>query len=93
MRARKLGWSSVYLSTAQAFHRGQGTTDAATARRMFYFARSRVLYARKHFGALSAVTIALVTMLLEPLARVVVHRRDPIAPQSLYSHPCERTRS
>ena len=56
VRARKLGWNNVYLSTAQAFHRGQGTTDAATERRMFYFARSRVLYARKHFGALGALS-------------------------------------
>ena len=68
VRARKLGWSSVYLSTAQAFHRGQGTTDAATERRMFYFARSRVLYARKHFGALGALAVMLSTLFLEPLS-------------------------
>ena len=28
LRARELGWTSVYLATAQAFHRGQGTTDS-----------------------------------------------------------------
>ena len=76
VRARKLGWSSVYLSTAQAFHRGQGTTDAATERRMFYFARSRVLYARKHFGALAAIVVMLSTLLLEPIVRVVASPRS-----------------
>jgi len=76
VRASELGWNSVYLSTVQAFHRGQGTTDTATERRMFYFARSRILYARKHFGALSALTVTLVTLLLEPLARVVASPRS-----------------
>ena len=51
VRARARGWSSVYLASAQAFHRGQGTTEGATARRTFYFCRSRILYARKHFSA------------------------------------------
>jgi N-acetylglucosaminyl-diphospho-decaprenol L-rhamnosyltransferase len=70
VRARKLGWSSVFLSGAQAFHRGQGTTDAATERRMFYFARSRILYARKHFGAFGAAAVTLSTLLFEPLGRL-----------------------
>jgi N-acetylglucosaminyl-diphospho-decaprenol L-rhamnosyltransferase len=79
VRARELGWSSVYLSTAQAFHRGQGTTQAATERRMFYFARSRVLYARKHFGALGAAAVMLGTFVLEPIARVVASPRSTSA--------------
>lgn len=76
VRARKLGWSSVYLSTAQAFHRGQGTTDAATERRLFYFARSRVLYARKHFGAMGALAVTLTTFLFEPLVRATASPRS-----------------
>jgi len=71
VRARKLGWTSVYLATAQAFHRGQGTTDTATERRMFYFARSRILYARKHFGPWCAAAVMLATLFLEPLGRLV----------------------
>jgi GT2 family glycosyltransferase len=76
VRARTLGWSSVFLSTAQAFHRGQGTTDAATERRMFYFARSRILYAQKHFGLLGAAAVTLVTLFLEPLARLIAVPRS-----------------
>lgn len=75
MRAKKQGWSSVYLSTARAFHRGQGTTDAATERRMFYFARSRIIYARKHFGMFGALLVMLATLLLEPIARIIASPR------------------
>jgi N-acetylglucosaminyl-diphospho-decaprenol L-rhamnosyltransferase len=71
VRARKLGWSSVYLATAQAFHRGQGTTNTATERRTLYFARSRILYARKHFNSLGGFAVIITTLLLEPLARIV----------------------
>ena len=76
VRARAQGWQSVYLSTAQAFHRGQGTTEGATARRTFYFCRSRILYARKHFGTLGALAVTLATLALEPLARLAAAPRS-----------------
>ena len=76
VRARAQGWSSVYLSTAQAFHRGQGTTEGATARRTFYFCRSRILYARKHFSTAGALAVALATFALEPLARLAAAPRS-----------------
>ncbi len=76
VRARAQGWRSVYLSTAQAFHRGQGTTEGATAQRTFYFCRSRILYARKHFGALGALAVTLATLALEPLARLAAAPRS-----------------
>lgn len=76
MRARAQGWRSVYLASAQAFHRGQGTTEGATARRTFYFCRSRILYARKHFGALGAFCVTAATLTVEPLARLVAAPRS-----------------
>jgi GT2 family glycosyltransferase len=76
VRARQRSWRSVYLASAQAFHRGQGTTDAATERRMFYFSRSRILYARKHFGAFGAFAVTFTTLLLEPVARVLASLRS-----------------
>ncbi|MEJ0075848.1 MAG: glycosyltransferase family 2 protein [Alphaproteobacteria bacterium] len=79
VRARKRGWSSVFLAAAQAFHRGQGTTDAATATRMFYFARSRILYARKHFGVFGASAVTLSALLLEPLVRLAASPRSAAA--------------
>jgi N-acetylglucosaminyl-diphospho-decaprenol L-rhamnosyltransferase len=76
MRARTKGWSSVYLATAQAFHRGQGTTEGAKARRTFYFCRSRILYARKYFGGLGAFAVMFTTLILEPIARAVASPRS-----------------
>jgi GT2 family glycosyltransferase len=79
MRARARDWSSVYLATAQAFHRGQGTTTSATARRTFYFCRSRILYARKNFGSLGAFAVMFTTLVLEPVARIVNSPRTAAA--------------
>jgi GT2 family glycosyltransferase len=71
VRAHTQGFSSVYLATVQAFHRGQGTTENATERRMFYFARSKILYALKHFSAFGAFAVVAATLMLEPLARML----------------------
>ena len=69
LRARRQGFASVYLASAQAFHRGQGTTSGASERRTFYFARSKMLFATKHFNAFAAGLVIAVTLTLEPLAR------------------------
>ena len=74
-RARARGWSSVYLASARAFHRGQGTTHAATERRTFYFCRSKLLYARKFLPPGRALAVTAVTLLLEPVARLVAAPR------------------
>ena len=76
LRARARGWNSVYLASAQAFHRGQGTTHAATERRTFYFARSKLLFARKFFSAGAALAVMAVTLTLEPVARMVAAPRS-----------------
>jgi N-acetylglucosaminyl-diphospho-decaprenol L-rhamnosyltransferase len=76
VRARVRGFSSVYLATAQAFHRGQGTTENATERRMFYFARSKILYALKHFSAFGALAVVVATLTLEPLARMLARPKS-----------------
>ena len=75
LRARAHGWSSVYLASAQAFHRGQGTTHAATERRTFYFCRSKLLFALKFFSPAAAFAVFAVTLVLEPIARLVAAPR------------------
>lgn len=84
MRARAQGWSSVYLATAQAFHRGQGTTDAATERRMFYFSRSRMLYARKYFSLFGAFAVIFTTLFFEPIVRMLASPRSAGATRSAF---------
>jgi N-acetylglucosaminyl-diphospho-decaprenol L-rhamnosyltransferase len=71
LRASALGWTSVYLAAAQAFHRGHGTTDAAKAKRLFYVTRSRILFAFKHFPRPAAISVAATTLVLEPMARTM----------------------
>jgi GT2 family glycosyltransferase len=71
-RAKQLGWSSVYLADAQAFHAGGGTSNQIKARRLFYSLRSRLLYASKHFTLFGAILVMFVTLLVEPLSRSVI---------------------
>jgi hypothetical protein len=66
----------VYLAGAQAFHRGQGTTGNATERRTFYFSRSKILFALRHFGTFGGYATMAVTLTLEPLARVLARPKS-----------------
>ena len=61
----------MYLADAQAYHKGGGVSDQAKAARLFYSVRSRILYGFKHFSILSAALLFAVSMLIEPLARLV----------------------
>jgi GT2 family glycosyltransferase len=71
LRASERGWISVYLPTASAFHRGGGTTYAMKERRLFLFSRSRILFCLKHFKPAGAIAVTTVTLLLEPVARML----------------------
>lgn len=71
VRVRKLGWTSVYIAAARAFHQGFGTTEQVKDLRLFYYWRSRILYAFKHFDVMSAAAIALVTLSVEPIVRTL----------------------
>ena len=70
-RARQAGWRSVYLATARAFHTGGGTSQQVKAARLFYSLRSRLLYGFKHFSRLRAWALVGVTLLVEPISRLV----------------------
>jgi GT2 family glycosyltransferase len=70
-RAQARGFDSVYLASAQAFHRGQGTTASAIGQRTYHFCRSRILFALKYFSALGAVLVIAATLLVEPFARAL----------------------
>jgi N-acetylglucosaminyl-diphospho-decaprenol L-rhamnosyltransferase len=70
-RARARGFASVYLATAQAFHRGQGTTEGAIGTRTYLFCRSRILFALKYFSGIGAFLVIAATLVLEPFARAL----------------------
>lgn len=69
LRARQAGWRCVFLSEAQVFHKGGGTTEKVKAKRLFYSLRSRLKYGRKHFTPWQRAFLLLVTWILEPLSR------------------------
>lgn len=78
LRAWQAGWRSYYLAETQAYHKGGGTSERVKAARLFYSLRSRILYGYKHLGWWTATSLMLGTLMLEPLARLVLlaFRRD-----------------
>jgi len=71
-RARKLGWSIIYLAGVQTFHAGGGTSDQVKDKRLYYALRSRILYAFKHFNIFAALLVLLVTVIIEPVSRTIL---------------------
>lgn len=71
LRAYKAGWKSAFLSKSKVYHKGGGTSEKIKARRLFYSLRSRILYGYKHFRWLSATSLMLLTLFVEPWARLV----------------------
>jgi len=69
-RMRGKGMKSYFLAEAEAFHRGGGVSEQAVAQRLFYAAASRILYARKHFGAARASAFTAIALTIEPLVRI-----------------------
>lgn len=70
LRVRQAGWSIYYLAATQCHHTGCGSSRQAKARRLFYTLRSRIFYGFKNFGTVSAVTLLLTTLFIEPISRI-----------------------
>lgn len=78
-RAYNIGWKTIYLADAQAYHKGGGTSDQIKATRLFYSLRSRIQYGYEHFGWLSATFLMVGTLFFEPFSRLVlsIWKRSP----------------
>jgi N-acetylglucosaminyl-diphospho-decaprenol L-rhamnosyltransferase len=57
-RAKRLGYRTMFLSTAQAEHAGGACSNQIRGRSLFYSLRSRVLYANKHMPVTQAAMVA-----------------------------------
>jgi N-acetylglucosaminyl-diphospho-decaprenol L-rhamnosyltransferase len=66
-----LGYKSVYLIDASAFHEGGGTFRRCKAESLFFLLRSKIQYAFRHFGGLRGSAVAVVTMMVEPISRII----------------------
>jgi N-acetylglucosaminyl-diphospho-decaprenol L-rhamnosyltransferase len=69
-RSSKLGYSSYYLASVQAYHKGGGSSEKVKAKRLFYSLRSRIQYGYKHFDPANATILAIATLFIEPLSRI-----------------------
>jgi hypothetical protein len=88
-RAKEAGFDTVYFAGARAYHRERGATDLAKAKRLFYLLRSRILYAYKTFGPLTATALFLTTVVVEPwprLAAGIVGRSEHSVAETLRAY-------
>ena len=70
VRAKQIGWSSVYFAGAQAFHVGGAISKQVKAKRIFYTQRSLILYVNKHFNVIKITLVLLIILLIEPVTRI-----------------------
>ncbi len=71
IRAKQIGYKSYFLTTAQIYHKGGGTSEKVKADRLFYILNSKLLFSKKHFSWVSFIVIALTTILIEPFVRIL----------------------
>ena len=72
LRAKHLGWSSIYFAGAQAFHVGGGASHQVKSKRLFYSMRSRIQYAYKHFTLSKVIVVLFATLFIEPITRIAL---------------------
>jgi N-acetylglucosaminyl-diphospho-decaprenol L-rhamnosyltransferase len=70
-RSSRAGYRTIYLTGAQAIHAGCGSSDSVRARRLVYSMQSRMEYARLHFSWPAATLVALLTLVVEPVTRLL----------------------
>ena len=69
-RAHDLGFKTVYVTEAKAYHKGGGASEKAKGKRLFYDVQSRTIYAFKHFGILGGSIVLLTSWFMEPFLRI-----------------------
>jgi len=64
-------YKTIFISEAQAYHKGGGTSEQVKAKRLFYSTRSRLIYGFKHFGFFKGIFLMFFTFVVEPITRVI----------------------
>ncbi len=72
LRARRLGYMTLFLAETKAYHKGGGSSEAVKAERLYYFMRSQIVYGHKHYRKPALVMLILCTIILEPISRIVL---------------------
>lgn len=73
LRARRLGWRSVFFAGARALHLGGGTARRVWSESLFFAARSRIQFGFKHFNRGGGLALAAGTLLVEPWTRALFY--------------------
>jgi GT2 family glycosyltransferase len=74
-RASSLGWESWFVRQASCTHRAGVSTGQVPGLRLFWNLRSRMIFARKHFGLAAFVVTVLLTLLEATVALARAVRR------------------
>ena len=83
LRARKRNWSVAFLTNVSCIHFGGGSSQQNKSVRLFHFLRSRLLYGFKHFRALSALAVLVITFVPEFFTRIVYSCRHGVGTDML----------
>lgn len=77
VRAKELGWKTVFTPEVEAVHEARGSTDAGESALTLLLVESEHEYVRKHFGARTAVVFRGVTLAGDSLRWAVAAARGP----------------
>jgi GT2 family glycosyltransferase len=69
-RAKRAGYTSMFLATPSVYHRGCGTTEAVKAFRLYLSLSSRIRYFKKNTNILQYYSVIILTFLIEPIMRI-----------------------
>lgn len=72
LRVSRKGYKVFYLADAVAFHLGGGSSRNFKNRRIFYAARSSILYADKFFSRSGLYLVLFSLLIIEPITRSVL---------------------
>jgi N-acetylglucosaminyl-diphospho-decaprenol L-rhamnosyltransferase len=71
LRARRLGARSYFLKEARIVHAGNVSSNQIRGTRLYHLLRSRLLFAYEHWPRWQAGVLVVLTLSVEPVARVV----------------------
>lgn len=70
-RAKKIGYSSYYLSESSVYHKGGGVSEKVKAIRLSYYLYSKLQFCKKHYNHFAYYFIFVITIMIEPFTRMI----------------------
>lgn len=70
-RIAEVGFKAFYNQACSIYHRGGGSGDNVKSQRLYYSLSSRSIYWRKYLGKYKALTLIIMSFLIEPFLRII----------------------